>query len=192
MLVIIALLSITLGPLKLEGSGVPQSYLHAKAEKEGKIINEYPSCTMIAVPHLNSDNDDVYFTADDFLSTPLKTPLDDIPKDSTHLPEIMPLRPADQGEGYELSNILLERILNFEAQSGSGEEGPSVIDCRALITNISSSPNPSAQPFSSDPSNLTKVNPDENGDQVVVTLLLPIAQIIAKYIRKILLTVTPL
>uniref|UniRef100_U9SF97 Uncharacterized protein n=5 Tax=Rhizophagus TaxID=1129544 RepID=U9SF97_RHIID len=74
----------------------------------------------------------------------------------------------------------------------SGEEGPSVIDCRALITNISSSPNPSAQPFSSDPSNLTKVNPDENGDQVVVTLLLPIAQIIAKYIRKILLTVTPL
>lgn len=27
--------------------------------------------------------------------------------------------------------------------------------------------------------------------QVVVTLLLPIAQIIAKYIRKILLTVTP-
>ena len=50
-------------------SGVPQSYLHAKAEKEGKIIIEYPSCTMIAVPHLNSDNDDVYFTADDFLST---------------------------------------------------------------------------------------------------------------------------
>jgi hypothetical protein len=41
-------------------------------------------------------------------------------------------------------------------------------------------------------SHLTKVNPDENGDQVVVTLLLPIAQIIAKYIRKILLTVTPL
>nr|AFN06091.1 hypothetical protein [Glomus sp. DAOM 229456] len=113
MLVIIALLSITLGPLKLEGSGVPQSYLHAKAEKEGKIINEYPSCTMIAVPHLNSDNDDVYFTADDFLSTPLKTPLDDIPKDSTHLPEIMPLRPADQGEGYgmDICTADLEAII---------------------------------------------------------------------------------
>lgn len=54
----------------------------------------------------------------------------------------------------ELSNILLERIENFEAQSGTGEEGPSVIDCRALITNISSAPNPTAQPFSSDPNNL--------------------------------------
>lgn len=94
-------------------SGAPQSYLHAKAEKEGKIIIEYPSCTMIGVPHLNSDNDDVYFTADDFISTPLKTPLDNIPKDSTHLPEIMPLRPADQGGGYgmDICTADLEAII---------------------------------------------------------------------------------
>lgn len=54
----------------------------------------------------------------------------------------------------ELSNFLTERILNFEAQSGSGEEGPSVIDCRALITNISSAPEPQAQPFTSSPANV--------------------------------------
>nr|AFN42456.1 hypothetical protein [Rhizophagus irregularis]AFN42520.1 hypothetical protein [Rhizophagus irregularis]AGJ98054.1 hypothetical protein [Rhizophagus irregularis]AML60500.1 hypothetical protein [Rhizophagus irregularis]AML60517.1 hypothetical protein [Rhizophagus irregularis] len=45
-------------------------------------------------------------------------------------------------------------IENFEAQSGTGESGPSVLSCRAVITNISSAPHPEARPFSSSPENI--------------------------------------
>lgn len=54
----------------------------------------------------------------------------------------------------DLENHFNERIDNFEAQSGSGEEGASVIGTRAIITNITSAPNPSVIPFSSDPANI--------------------------------------
>jgi hypothetical protein len=54
----------------------------------------------------------------------------------------------------ELENHFNVRIENFEVQSGSGEDGSSVIGIRAMITNISSAPNPSAIPFTSDPENV--------------------------------------
>ncbi len=54
----------------------------------------------------------------------------------------------------DLENHFNVRIENFEAQSGTGEEGASVIGTRAIITNISSAPNPSAIPFTSDPANV--------------------------------------
>jgi hypothetical protein len=54
----------------------------------------------------------------------------------------------------ELESLLRDRIENFEAQSGSGEEGPSVIDTRVRITNISTAPEPNVRPFSSSPANI--------------------------------------
>lgn len=59
--------------------------------------------------------------------------------------------------GFTLSDLedhFNVRIENFEAQSGTGEEGPCVTGTRAIITNISSAPNPSAIPFTSDPANV--------------------------------------
>src|SRR6266542_1373093 len=54
----------------------------------------------------------------------------------------------------ELDSLLRERIENFEAQSGTGEEGSSVIDTRVRLTNISTAPEPNVHPFSASPANI--------------------------------------
>ncbi|PKY57736.1 hypothetical protein RhiirA4_291788, partial [Rhizophagus irregularis] len=54
----------------------------------------------------------------------------------------------------ELETLLNSYIENFEAQSGSGEDGPQTFESRVRIVNLSSAPNPEQIPFSSDPSNI--------------------------------------
>ena len=54
----------------------------------------------------------------------------------------------------ELQEFLNPYIENFEAQSGTGQDGPQTKESRVRIANITSSPNPEQIPFSSDPSNV--------------------------------------
>jgi len=54
----------------------------------------------------------------------------------------------------ELETFLNPYIENFEAQSGTGEDGPQTFETRVRIVNITSSPNPEQIPFSSDPANI--------------------------------------
>jgi len=54
----------------------------------------------------------------------------------------------------EILKLLTEAVENFEAQSGTGEEGPSVIATRARVVNVSSAPQPESIPFTADPANV--------------------------------------
>lgn len=69
----------------------PQSYLHTKAEKEGKRVVEYPSIVMIANKLNLTSNEEVYFTEDDF-----KYPLEPFQNKNTPSPlslsEIVPIK----------------------------------------------------------------------------------------------------
>ncbi len=123
-------------------SNTPPSYLHAKAESEGKRVVEYPSCTMISVTEPDLDNDDVYFTENNFLSTSQKSSLDEIPGDGSNLPEIMPLHPADQRESYarNICTADLEAIIEPNGHNyvymAAWYSGPSNLKGQSQVYNL--------------------------------------------------------
>jgi len=54
----------------------------------------------------------------------------------------------------EIEDLLNPFVENFEAQSGSGEDGPQTESSLVRILNITEAPNPEARPFSSAPENV--------------------------------------